>query len=287
MALVHLRDFRAQALFNCSDFATLSIAMRRYPTLLSESEVHAILSVLALPDGAGIPWAGRREDVDHEFAIATQAGRWVLMASLIEGHPRVIMDIGAYMGAHAVALSNRFGPDTQVIIREQEVGMEPAIRMMIDRYADYPESVEVSIGSGADTDREDIDCVVLGEILEHQTAPYAFLHAVEAMCTEDAQIILSTPLGPWEQYEPQHCHVWHWEPEDYGDLARHRPAFERIVTSQIPVPQVANEAIPAFVQTQPWRHGHRANAIVRWRVVREAEPLGRVVWDRKLADWGL
>ena len=73
------------------------------------------------------------------------------------------------------------------------------------------------------------DLVILGEILEHVPDPEAFMKIVNET-VEDAHVIVTTPIGPWESLSyqsdyPKRFHLHHFERADLDDMFAHHENF--------------------------------------------------------------
>jgi 2-polyprenyl-3-methyl-5-hydroxy-6-metoxy-1,4-benzoquinol methylase/glycosyltransferase involved in cell wall biosynthesis len=65
-------------------------------------------------------------------------------------------------------------------------------------------------------DAQSFDVVICSEVLEHVTEPWSLLTEVEEMCRPGGRIIVTVPIGPWEQGTfhdanrwKERAHIWH------------------------------------------------------------------------------
>jgi SAM-dependent methyltransferase len=262
-----------------SDLRTLAVVHARWPDLCPEFPFLAWLNrgVLDLPEyrlkSRLEPfWSESPDPLAEEWDAVAGTARWHIleqwMAELVP-IPTRILDVGAWLGAWSVRLSNFFA-DATVDAVEIVASVAPRFRALVDRYARTPAHVRLhaahllDVVGTADAPR-DADVAWVGEIFEHQWDWRAFLAAVEAMCKPGALICGSTPYGPWEPDDPTAVrgHVAHWEAADLLWLLTQRAPFNVL------------------------RLGDDTKGLHMWRCTAQpGAPLAPFPIDEKLTRWG-
>lgn len=128
------------------------------------------------------------------------------------------------------------------------------------------------------------DAVILGEVIEHQPDPAAFVDRVERYAREGGIVFASIPWGPWEadgrdlargrptaqmrSTDDFRAHLHHLEPQDLRELLENKPGFRMVI-----VPYGWS-----------WRQEAMGCTHLSWRYEPGQQPCGKVDWARKLKE---
>ena len=175
-----------------------------------------------------------------------------------------VLDYGCCVGQHTSAWAKKFphlefiGCDISKIqidianahVKEKELNNIKFLRV------DSPLEID-----------EHFDLAICCEVLEHTTDPFSFLNDLEAVCCEDALIVISTPSGPCElnrlHVQTTREHLHHFEQTDLQEMLAHKKNFDM-----------------NFVPWETDRFGNKLGSFLcEWRV--DFKEIGNIDYDRK------
>lgn len=273
------QDARVNLLWALSDTVLLEQVAKRYPDIMLPEEWAAIQENQEMCFGGLDHYAASpnhnyeftEEKTKFEWLALTSSLRWRAVKDVLRPEilpPTRVLDFGTHTGAHAVDMSN-WWPDASVYGREIVRDIIPAIEYTVAQYAQHPAQLRFDIGDHRTPSLpQHLDLLYAGEVFEHLWEWREFITTLENACREGGQIILTTPIGPWEMNNDRHIHVGHWEVEDLHEVFGSRPGFKTL------------ELINRNCNSLPmgW-------IITTW-FAEPGKPFGEVNFNRKLTRWG-
>jgi glycosyltransferase involved in cell wall biosynthesis/2-polyprenyl-3-methyl-5-hydroxy-6-metoxy-1,4-benzoquinol methylase len=128
-----------------------------------------------------------------------------------------VLDFGSGIGNEAFYICQAI-PNVKVdCVNISEKENEGAVKLIKNSKPELLDNIKF-ITADEDTIQttKKYDALFLGEILEHQPDPAAFLSKLEKHLKHEAPVIISVPHGLWE--DERHAHLWNFERRDLQEL---------------------------------------------------------------------
>ena len=183
----------------------------------------------------------------------------------------VLLDMGCAHGHYSLDLARRF-PQVHVVGADlSERAIIEARKMAADAKLSNVEfhhltSTDFAAARAAiPALSKGADLVLIAEVLEHMLDPWLFFDGVmEGFAAEEADVIFTTPIGPWElmsyrRTHPVRFHVQHLERMDLDDMFKGFELYDLNITPNCTV--ISGEYIGNYVGGFVWKKGQKAGAI--------------------------
>jgi len=131
-----------------------------------------------------------------------------------------VLDFGSGIGNEAFYICQAI-PDVKVdCVNISDKENEGAVKLIQNSKPELLNNIQFITGDEDNLPDKKYDLLFLGEILEHQPDPKAFLEKLEKYLKADGVVIISVPHGLWE--DERHAHLWNFERQDLYELFSQR-----------------------------------------------------------------